>query len=80
MALEIVLICPCGFNMSDYTDIRGSEGFVVKMKHETAYALFKAFIINMLNLDIRKNITIFEEGKEIKDNGVRGSSEKGNTG
>ena len=50
MALEIVLICPCGFNMSDYTDIRGSEGFVAKMKHETVYALFKVFIINMLNL------------------------------
>ena len=80
MALEIVLICPCGFNMSDYTDIRGSEGFVVKMKHETVYALFKAFIINMLNLVDWKNITIFEQAINDKDNGVRGSSEKGNTG
>lgn len=43
-------------------------------------AYFNAFIINMLNLDIRKDITIFDERIVIKGKGVRGAREAWNAG
>lgn len=54
--------------------------FAAQMKCEAVYGLFNAFIINMLNLDIRKDITIFDERIVIKGNGVRGSREAWNAG
>ena len=80
MVPDVVHIYPQGFNTSDYSGFPVPGVFATQMKRGVVYNLFNAFIINMLNLDIRKNITIFEERKEIKGNGVRGSSEKGNTG
>ena len=54
--------------------------FAARMMHEVTCGLFNAFIINMLNLDIRKDITIFDERIVIKDNGVRGAREAWNAG
>lgn len=48
--------------------------------HEVTCGLFNAFIINVLNLDIRKDITIFDEIIIIKGNGVRGAREAWNAG
>ncbi len=48
--------------------------------HGAVKALFKAFVINMLNLTDWKNIAIFEKAIKVKGNGVCGSGEKWNTG
>lgn len=54
--------------------------FAAQTMREAVYDLFNAFIINMLNLDIRKNVTIFDERIVIKGNGVRGVREAWNAG
>lgn len=51
-----------------------------QMMCEAVYNLFNVFIINMLNLNTRKNITIFDERIVIKGNGVRGVKEAWDAG
>jgi len=78
MAFGIVHISPQGFDTKDYADVLAQEVFVAQMAQEVACCLFKAFVINMLNLADRKKNIIFDERKVIKGNGVRGSREAWN--
>lgn len=80
MVFEIAQMCPWSFNTRGYRGLSRSGVFAAQTIREAVYDLFNAFIINMLNLGIRKNNTIFDERIVIKGNGVRGVKETWDAG
>lgn len=71
MAFGIVHMCPQGLNTGDYKGFSVPEVFAARMMREVVCSLFNTFVINMLKLNIWKNITIFEKAMNVKGNGVR---------